>query len=51
MYVFDTLPILLVTLSYNVYFPGDHLKHLGFRVPKQHRRMASDPEAMGLASR
>lgn len=51
MYVFDTLPILLVVVSYNIWFPGSHLKHLGFRLPKEYRRVSADVETVGLQSR
>lgn len=51
LYVFDTLPILLVVVSYNIWFPGEYLKHLGFRLPKEYRRVSTDPEALGLQNR
>ncbi|KAH7233515.1 RTA1 like protein-domain-containing protein [Fusarium tricinctum] len=46
LYVFDTLPILLVVFLYNIFFPANYLKHLGFKVPKEHHGIASDIEAM-----
>ncbi|KAF5249421.1 hypothetical protein FANTH_5302 [Fusarium anthophilum] len=45
LYVFDTLPILLVVFLYNVFFPGGYLKHLGFKVPKEHEGAVLDTEA------
>jgi hypothetical protein len=46
LYVFDTLPILLVVFLYNIFFPANYLKHLGFKLPKEHHGVASDVEAM-----
>ncbi|KAL7626584.1 hypothetical protein AAE478_003356 [Parahypoxylon ruwenzoriense] len=34
MYVLDTLPVLLVVCSFNLFFPGSYLPFMGFRVPK-----------------
>lgn len=48
VYVFDTLPILIVVLLYNIWFPGNYLKHLGFKQPKEHHELNSDPEAAEL---
>ncbi|KAF4962410.1 hypothetical protein FSARC_9519 [Fusarium sarcochroum] len=45
MYVFDTLPILLVVFLYNVFFPGSYLKHLGFKKPKEHQESGLNIEA------
>ncbi|KAI1034167.1 hypothetical protein LB503_012564 [Fusarium chuoi] len=45
LYVFDTLPILLVVFLYNVFFPGSYLKHLGFKVPKENQGPVLDSEA------
>ncbi|ENH67238.1 Protein RTM1 [Fusarium oxysporum f. sp. cubense race 1] len=45
LYVFDTLPILLVVFLYNVFFPGSYLKHLGFKLPKEHQGAVLDAEA------
>ncbi|KAI1022378.1 hypothetical protein LB505_007343 [Fusarium chuoi] len=45
LYVFDTLPILLVVFLYNVFFPGSYLKHLGFKVPKENQGAVLDSEA------
>ncbi|KAM0350582.1 hypothetical protein ACHAPU_003066 [Fusarium lateritium] len=45
LYVFDTLPILLVIFLYNIFFPANYLKHLGFKVPKE-QIQAADVEAM-----
>ncbi|KAH6892586.1 RTA1 like protein-domain-containing protein [Thelonectria olida] len=47
MYVFDTLPIFLVVLLFSIWFPGNFLKHLGFRLPKEHRRLP-DSEAVAM---
>ncbi|KAF5605585.1 alcohol dehydrogenase 2 [Fusarium pseudoanthophilum] len=44
LYVFDTLPILLVVFLYNVFFPGSYLKHLGFKVPKESQGAVLDAE-------
>ncbi|KAF5629640.1 rta1 domain protein [Fusarium tjaetaba] len=44
LYVFDTLPILLVVFLYNVFFPGSYLKHLGFKVPKENQGAVLDTE-------
>ncbi|KAI5460590.1 RTA1 like protein-domain-containing protein [Mariannaea sp. PMI_226] len=49
-YVFDTLPIFLVVVLYNIWFPGNYLKHLGFRLPKEHRRLPSDPETLPMGN-
>ncbi|KAF7553345.1 hypothetical protein G7Z17_g3708 [Cylindrodendrum hubeiense] len=48
LYVFDTLPILLVVILYNIWFPGNYLKHLGFRLPKEYRGLASSEDAIDL---
>ena len=45
LYVFDTLPILLVVLLYNIFFPGSYLAHLGFLKPREARQ--SHPDAEG----
>ncbi|KAF4333122.1 RTM1 [Fusarium beomiforme] len=47
LYVFDTLPILLVVFLYNIFFPGSYLKHLGFKVPKEDQGAAVDVESAG----
>ncbi|KAF4994247.1 hypothetical protein FDECE_13186 [Fusarium decemcellulare] len=44
LYVFDTLPILLVVLIYNIFFPGSYLKHLGFKRSVEPHPTTSDPE-------
>ncbi|KAF5662693.1 RTM1-like protein [Fusarium heterosporum] len=45
LYAFDTLPILLVVFLYNIFFPANYLKHLGFKVPKE-QTQSLDVEAM-----
>lgn len=47
MYVFDTLPIFLVCVLYNIWFPGMFIKHLGFRLPKTERQVYSDIVLIG----
>ncbi|CAI6094746.1 hypothetical protein V2G26_007688 [Clonostachys chloroleuca] len=46
-YVFDTLPIFIVCVIYNIWFPGSYLKHLGFRLPKEERQLPLDNESLG----
>ncbi|KAM5343778.1 hypothetical protein ACJ41O_012315 [Fusarium nematophilum] len=46
LYVFDTLPILLVVLLYNVFFPANYLKHLGFKMPRDDQRCDSEATDM-----
>jgi hypothetical protein len=46
LYTFDVLPIFIVCVLYNIWFPGDYLKHLGFRVPKSERHRALDAESI-----
>ncbi|CAI6092721.1 unnamed protein product [Clonostachys chloroleuca] len=46
LYTFDVLPILIVCVLYNIWFPGDYLKHLGFRVPKSERHRTLDAESI-----
>jgi hypothetical protein len=48
MYVFDTLPIFLVVVAYVVFFPGDYLAHLGFRLAKESRCLPTDPESHNM---
>ncbi|KAF5024655.1 hypothetical protein F66182_3277 [Fusarium sp. NRRL 66182] len=45
LYVFDTLPVLIVVFLYNIFFPASYLKHLGFKAPKEHQGVV-DLEAM-----
>ncbi|KAH8668335.1 RTA1 like protein-domain-containing protein [Xylariales sp. PMI_506] len=46
MYVFDALPICLVSVLYNVFPPGSYLPHMGFRLPKQEQKVEEDAMAM-----
>ncbi|KAH6995927.1 RTA1 like protein-domain-containing protein [Ilyonectria sp. MPI-CAGE-AT-0026] len=48
LYVFDTLPILIVVILYDIWFPGNYLKHLSFRLPKEHRQIAPTQDAVSL---
>ena len=48
MYVFDTLPILGVVVLYVIWFPGRLISNIGWRLPKQYRKMSTDNEAMDL---
>jgi hypothetical protein len=49
IYVLDITPVAIAALLYNLYFPGNYLKHLGFRLPKEFRSLPKDAEAMAMS--